>query len=130
LVILVPVLITMASELLLILGFAAAAGWNLDLLSIAGIIIVIGTGADQLIIITDETLKKSVQQLNWLQKVKRAFGIILIAGFTNIFAMIPLMTAGAGILKGFALTTIVGICIGIFIARPAFGAMIETLLKD
>jgi len=44
--------------------------------------------------------------------------------------MIPLYAAGAGMLKGFALTTIVGITIGVLISRPAFGAMIEILVKD
>jgi len=32
-------------------------------------------------------------------------------------------------LKGFALTTIYGISIGVFITRPAFAAVVEYLLK-
>jgi len=39
------------------------------------------------------------------------------------------MFAGAGLIKGFALTTIAGVTIGVFITRPAFAAMIEKLLK-
>lgn len=125
-----PIVITMLSELVLLLGFAAVAGWNLDLAAIAGIIIVIGTSVDHQIIITDETLRKTESQLNWLQKIKRAFTIIVVAGLTTIGAMIPLMVAGAGILKGFALTTMVGVAIGILIARPAYSAMIQILLKN
>jgi preprotein translocase subunit SecD len=127
--IVIPIAITMASELVLLLGFAAAFGWNLDMASIAGIIIVIGTGVDHLIIITDETMKKTEEVLSWLQKIKRAFSIIFIAGLTTLGAMIPLMFAGAGLLKGFAITTMVGMGIGILIARPAYSAMIEVLLN-
>ncbi len=43
--------------------------------------------------------------------------------------MIPLLFAGAGLLKGFALTTIVGATMGVFISRPAFAEVIEILLK-
>ena len=48
---------------------------------------------------------------------------------TTVAAMIPLWNAGAGLIRGFALTTIVGVTIGVFITRPAFAAMIEKLLK-
>ena len=128
--IVIPVIVTMLSELVLLLGFASAAGWNLDLAAMAAIIIVIGTGVDHQIIIADETLRKSVEQLTGLQRIKRAFSIIIVAGLTTIGAMVPLMAAGAGILKGFALTTIIGVLIGILIARPAFSAMVQILLKD
>ena len=47
----------------------------------------------------------------------------------TVVAMIPLMFAGAGLIKGFAFTTIVGVSFGVFVARPAFAAMIEILLK-
>jgi preprotein translocase subunit SecD len=45
-------------------------------------------------------------------------------------AMIPLMSAGAGLLKGFAITTLIGITIGVFITRPAYANVIEILLKE
>jgi preprotein translocase subunit SecD len=44
-----------------------------------------------------------------------------------IVSMLPLWFLGAGVLRGFALTTIVGVTIGVFITRPAFAKMIETL---
>ncbi|MFT4303321.1 MAG: MMPL family transporter [Candidatus Woesearchaeota archaeon] len=120
---------TLIAELILILGFAAIIGWNLDLASIAGIIIAIGTGVDHLIIISDETLKKGVDSLTWLQKIKRAFSIIMVAFFTTAAAMIPLIFAGAGLLMGFAITTLSGLMLGVFIARPAYSAALEILMK-
>jgi len=126
----IPIIATVLSEIILLLGFASAANWNLDLSSIAAIIIVIGTGVDHLIILTDEALKRTKESLSWIQKVKRAFGIIMVAGLTTAGAMVPLLFAGAGLLKGFALTTIVGVTIGVLIARPAYGSMIQILLKN
>jgi len=128
--IVLPIVITLVSEIVLILGFAAFSGWNLDLAAIAGIIITMGTAVDHLVIITDETLTGDNMAYDWKKKLKKAFAIIMGAFFTTVVAMIPLYAAGAGMLKGFALTTIVGITIGVLVSRPAFGAMIEILVKD
>jgi preprotein translocase subunit SecD len=37
------------------------------------------------------------------------------------------MWAGGGLLKGFAITTIIGISIGVFITRPAFGDILKRM---
>jgi len=127
----IPMLITSIIEVVLILGVASLIGWNLDLAAIAGIIITVGTGVDHLIVITDETLRgeKGTEIFDWKKRIKGAFTIILVAYLTTLVAMLPLWFAGAGMLKGFALTTIIGVSIGVFIARPAFAAVIEILLK-
>ena len=125
----VPMILTLLSEIVLILGFAALVGWNLDLAAIAGIIIVVGTGVDHLIIITDETLRGELIY-DWKKKIKNAMFIVIGAYLTTMAGMLPLLWAGAGLLKGFALTTIAGISFGVLIARPAFAAVIEILLKE
>jgi len=38
--------------------------------------------------------------------------------------------AGAGLLKGFAITTIIGASAGVFITRPAFSEIIKKILKQ
>ncbi len=124
-----PIVITSISEVIMLLGFAALVGWNLDLAAIAGIIIAVGTGVDHLIIIADETIKKEVAYGGWKEKYKRAFFIIIAAYFTTLVAMTPLIFAGAGLLKGFALITIAGLSFGVFIARPAYAAVIQILLE-
>ena len=121
-------LITSISEIIIILGIASFIEWNLDLPSIAGILATIGTGIDQQIIILDEA--KQGRTLTIKQRLKRAFTIILGAYFTAVVALLPLLWAGAGLLKGFAITTIIGVSVGVFIARPAFAAVVEILLKD
>jgi len=125
----VPMVLTLLSEVVLILGFAALVGWNLDLAAIAGIIIVIGTGVDHLIVITDETIRGELIY-DWKKRIKNAMFIVVGAYLTTVAGMLPLLWAGAGLLKGFALTTIAGISFGVLVARPAFAAVIEILLKE
>jgi len=118
-------LLTSFSELVIILGVAALIGWNLDLPSIAGILATIGTGVDQQIIILDEAGR--TKGLSIKERMKRASGIILTAYLTLVAAMIPLYWAGAGLFKGFALTTIIGVTAGVLITRPAFAEMIKRI---
>lgn len=124
----VPMILTMLSEVILILGFAALVGWNLDLAAMAGIIITIGTAVDHLIVIADETIKGEAIY-DWKRKLKNAMSIIFGSYLTVVAGMIPLWFAGAGLLKGFAFTTIAGVSFGVFIARPAYAAVLKILLK-
>jgi preprotein translocase subunit SecD len=127
-----PMLFTIFTELITLLGLAALIGWNLDLAAIAGIIIVIGTGVDHQIVIADEILKGETGGAiyDWKQKIKNAFFIIMAAYFTTVVAMLPLWFAGAGLLKGFAVTTIIGVSIGALITRPAYAVIVEILSKQ
>ena len=124
-----PLVFVLLSEMVLILGFAALVGWNLDLAAIAGIIITAGTAVDHLIIITDEALRGEHQGLDWKRRIKNALVIIVGAYLTTVSGMIPLWFAGAGMLKGFAFTTIAGLSFGVLIARPAYAAMVEKFLS-
>ena len=121
----IALIITSVSEIIIILGIASFIDWNLDLPSIAGILATIGTGIDQQIIILDEARQKNVLSLK--QRLKRAFAIIMGAYFTALVALLPLMWAGAGLLKGFAITTIIGITAGVLITRPAFSDMVKRI---
>ncbi len=118
-------LLTSISEVFIILGIASFINWNLDLPSIAGILATIGTGIDDLIIILDESRSKGA--LSMKQRMKRAFAIIIGAYFTAVVALLPLLWAGAGLLKGFAITTLIGISIGILVTRPAFMDMVKMI---
>jgi preprotein translocase subunit SecD len=130
--ILIPMVGTSFSEAIMILGVAALIGWQLDLASIAGIIAAIGTGIDHLVIITDEVLYegKLPPSKVYLSRLTKAFSIILAAAATAVVAMGPLVVMGFGTLKGFAITTIIGVFIGVVIARPVYGKMIYEVLKD
>ncbi len=127
--IVIPMAITIISEVIITLGVAAFIKWNIDLASIAGIIAGVGTGINDQIVIIDE-ITKQAQYLSWKEKLKRAFFIILTAYATVIAAMLPLWNAGAGLVRGFAVTTIIGITIGVLITRPAYSSIIEKLMEN
>jgi len=118
-------LFTSFSELIIILGVASLIRWNLDLPSIAGILATIGTGVDQQIIILDEADRS--KNISIKERMKRASSVILSAYITLVAAMIPLYWAGAGLFKGFALTTIIGVTAGVLITRPAFASIIRRI---
>jgi preprotein translocase subunit SecD len=113
------------------LGLLALIGHNFDLPSIAGIIAAIGTGIDDQLIILDESEDKYESMA---RRIKKALFILVTAFATTFLAMIPLtgflsfMGIGAtsgGLLKGFAITTLIGITIGILFTRPAFADIIK-----
>ena len=129
--IVLPMTIATLSEIFIILGVSALIRWELDLSAIAGIVASVGTGVDALIIIADETMRGEINRfLGWKEKVKRAFMIIMTSYATTVVAMLPLWYAGAGLIRGFAVTTIIGVSIGVFITRPAFAAILEKILEE
>jgi len=118
---------TMASEIFMTVGLAALIKWNLDLPSIAGIIAAIGTGVDDQIVIVDES-RINIER-GWKERIKRAFTIVFGAYSTVIVSLLPLWWAGAGLLKGFAITTLLGISIGVLVTRPAFADLLSQVEK-
>ncbi|MDM7934884.1 MAG: hypothetical protein QUS08_05785 [Methanothrix sp.] len=153
--IVLPMVTTSLSEVVMMLGVWALAGWQLDLASLAGIITVIGTGVDQLVIITDELMRggeateRSIRERAaaaaekaggvrvaatsskvYLTRLSRAFTIILGAAATTVMAMMPLLYMGFGALTGFALIIILGVILGVAIARPAYGRIIGYILSE
>jgi preprotein translocase subunit SecD len=130
--IVIPMLATSFSEVIMILGFTTLVGFQLDLPTITGIIAVIGTGIDHLIIITDEVLAGGAMPPDKVYKSRltKAFTIIFSAAATVLVAMSPLLIMGFGALRGFAVITIVGVLIGVFIARPAYAEIIQGMLVE
>lgn len=115
--------------LLVISVFILSAGkWQLDLPSIAGIIAVIGTGVDQMVIITDEALSGGRSSSMYHKRISFAYGIIFASAATTIVAMLALAFMALGTLRSLAIVTIIGLMIGIFITRPAYARIIELLV--
>jgi preprotein translocase subunit SecD len=119
------VILTMFSEAFITLGIAALLRWNLDAASIAGIIAGLGLGVNDQIVIIDEARSKDSSTIK--EKIKKALFVVVGAFFTIIAAMLPLFWAGAGLLRGFAFTTIIGITVGILITRPAFADIMRKM---
>jgi len=124
-----PMSATALSEVLILLGFAAAIGWPLELSHVAGFIAVIGTGVDDLIIIADEVKAEGQvsSQRVFQSRFRKAFWVIGAAAATTIVAMSPLAILDLGDLRGFAIITILGVLIGVVVSRPAYGSILRSL---
>ncbi|MFZ5955069.1 MAG: hypothetical protein ACOYT4_01465 [Nanoarchaeota archaeon] len=130
-------LVILFSELILTLGIAALIRWNLDLPSLAGIVAAIGTGVDDQVVILDEASTKTDETLK--QRIKNALKIVMSSYITAAASLLPLTGAltiigigavSAGLLKGFAITTLIGISVGVFITRPAFADITRQIKND
>jgi preprotein translocase subunit SecD len=128
----IPMLATAGAEVFILLGFAATIGLALDLSHIAGLIAVIGTGVDDLIIIADEILQEGKVATGrvFQNRFRKAFWVIGAAAATTIIAMSPLAVLSLGDLQGFAIVTIVGVLIGVLVTRPAYGDVLRNLLLE
>jgi len=129
--IVLPMILVNASELIILLGFIALIHFQMDLPTIAGLVAVVGTGIDQLVIISDEILHEGrVPSPNlYLKRLARALGIIIAAAATVVIAMVPLALMDLSTLKGFAIITILGVLVGVIITRPAYGKVIMQMLS-
>ncbi|MDI9633524.1 MAG: preprotein translocase subunit SecD [Methanolinea sp.] len=128
--IVLPMMATNLSEIVILLGIAVYIQ-QLDLASIAALIAVLGTGIDQLVIITDEILHegKVPSPTLYTKRLTRALGIILVSAATVVIAMIPLALMDLSSLRGFAIITMVGVLVGVIITRPAYGEIIKEILS-
>ncbi len=127
-----PMVVTALSEVVILLGFAAAIKLPLDLSHIAGFIAVIGTGVDDLIIIADEVMSEGDVDSGrvFRSRFRKAFWVIGAAAATTIIAMSPLWYLGVGDLQGFAIITILGVLIGVLVTRPAYGDILRSLITE
>ncbi len=128
--IVIPIILTSGAEVIILFGVAALIKWTIDLASIAGILAAIGTGVDAQIILVDESRQKQAAEMSLRRKLEQAFFIIVSSGATIIGAMMPLLFVGAGTIKGFAFTTILGVLIGILITRPTFSKILEYVRSE
>jgi preprotein translocase subunit SecD len=129
--IVLPMVLINASEIIILLGFISLIRFQMDLPTIAGLIAVLGTGIDQLVVITDEILHEGkVPSPNlYLKRLSRALSIIVVAAATVIIAMVPLALMDLSTLKGFAIITIMGVLVGVLVTRPAYGRIIMAILS-
>jgi len=128
--IVLPMLIINTSEIVILLGFASLT-MQLDLATIAGLIAVLGSGIDQLLIITDEILHegKVPSPTIYLKRLQRALGIIVASAATAVIAMLPLALMDLSTLRGFAIISILGVVVGAIVTRPAYGRIIMAILS-
>lgn len=132
-----PLMFTVASEVIITLGIVSVVPSSLITMGIAeigGLIAVIGFGVDNQVMITDEVLyggtSEEKQRLSIERRTQKAYSIIFASVSTTIAAMAALATVGLGAMRGFAIVTIIGSLISIGISRPAYASILGTLLEE
>lgn len=88
----IPIVLTGASEIYILLGFWFTSFGTLSLSAIAGIIAAVGTGVDDQIIITDESGREKIA--SWSDRMKKAFFVIFTSAASTIGAMAPVVQPG------------------------------------
>jgi len=122
---------TMICELVIALGAASVLGWTIGIAELGGLILVIGTGVDHQIIITDEVLRGGPPGTNIVSlsgRISRAFAVIFVAVATTIAAMTLLAVVAFEAMRGFALIIIAGLLIAVFVTRPAYARIVSAIV--
>lgn len=121
----VPILLTTLGELFIIVSIIGLIG-TIDLAAIAGMIAVIGTGVDAQIIISDEVLSNTHQDMTMKMRLGNAFYIVWADAILLIIAMLPLFFSTSLVsVIGFSESTIIGALLGAVITRPSYGAILS-----
>ncbi len=132
----VPIVVANVAEVMILAAIIGTFG-TIELSAMAGIITLIGTGVDDQIIMVEELLgKRSPEEMEEAntkrgtsERIKRAFYVIFIVAGVSTASMLPLLLSGMVEATGFAMSTILGVFIGVFITRPAFGIVAGELFK-
>ncbi|HIH19973.1 TPA: hypothetical protein HA244_01775 [Candidatus Micrarchaeota archaeon] len=128
----IPIVLTLLIEIVILLSLLGTFG-TLDLGAMAGIVALIGSGVDNQIIITDEFMRKGKQDEDVksnAEKFKSAFFIVFTTAGIAIASMMPLFLSGIVEVMGFALSSILGVLIGIAVTRPAYGVLMEEIFSE
>lgn len=120
----IPIVLISMAELTILLSILGS--FTIDLAAMAGIIAAIGVGVDAQIVITDELLKKDKR--NAYEKIDQAFAIIKTNVTVAVLSMLPLLFSGLVEVIGFAISTILGAILGYLLTRPAYAAIVESIL--
>jgi preprotein translocase subunit SecD len=122
---------TMIFEVIIPLGIAAMFGWVIGIPELGGLVLIIGTGIDHEIIITDEMMRGEIQQAKHVSlkgRRRRALTVIFTAAATTIAVMLMLLWLGFGVMRGLALITIVGTLISVLVTRPVYARIVDAIL--
>jgi len=123
--IVLPMIFISLAEIIVMI--AIIGSFTIDLSAMAGILAAIGVSVDAQIVVTDELLKK---EEDTRKRMEKAFSIITTSVTVAVVAMLPLLLmSGLVEIIGFATSTVLGSLLGLFISRPAYGAIAERMFE-
>ncbi len=130
-----PIVLFNSIEVLLTTAIIGVFG-TLDLSAMAGIIVLMGSGVADQIVITEEMLRggqededESHDEYEVKERIKKAFYVIFSVAGVVIAAMLPLILSGIVEIVGFGVSTIIGVLVGILITRPAYGDLMREIFQ-
>ena len=132
----IPIVLFNSIEVLLTTAIVGVFG-TLDLSAMAGIIVLMGSGVADQIVITEEMLRHghaddeedSHDEYEVKERIKKAFYVIFSVAGVVIAAMLPLILSGIVEIVGFGMSTIIGVLVGILITRPAYGDLMREIFQ-
>lgn len=121
--IIIGLLLASIGEVIILISIIGS--FSIDLGAMAGIIAAIGTSVDSEVVITDELLSK---RGNIKDRIERAFQIVMTTGGIAVITMLPLLFSGLTEIIGFAISTMTGTLIGMFISRHAYAYYVRKVV--
>jgi preprotein translocase subunit SecD len=134
----VPIVVFNGIEVLLTTAIIGCVLGTLDLSAMAGIIVLMGSGVADQIVITEEMLRRghaeeegagSRDEYEVKERIKKAFYVVFTVAGVVIAAMLPLIVLGTVEIIGFGMSTVIGVLVGVFITRPAYGDIMRELFQ-
>ena len=107
---------------------------TLTLSGIAGIVLTVGMAVDANVLIyeriREELLNGNSPNASIISGYNKAFSTISDANITTLIAAIALLTIGTGVVKGFAVTLVIGILSSMFTAIVGTRAMVSIIYEN
>jgi preprotein translocase subunit SecD len=133
-----PIVAFNSFEVILTTALVGVFG-TLDLSAMAGIIVLMGSGVADQIVITEEMLRRGAEekeeeavardQYEIKERIAKAFYIVFTVAGVVVGAMLPLILSGIVEIVGFGISTILGVLVGVFITRPAYGDVMREMFE-
>jgi preprotein translocase subunit SecD len=107
---------------------------TLTLSGIAGIVLTVGMAVDANVLIyeriREELINGNSPNASIISGYKKAFSTISDANITTLIAAIALLTIGTGVVKGFAVTLVIGILSSMFTAIVGTRAIVSIIYEN
>ncbi|MEM4723955.1 MAG: hypothetical protein QXP01_02965, partial [Candidatus Hadarchaeum sp.] len=118
-------------DTLLTLAGISVFGLPLGMPAVSGLVLVVLSGLNQHVVITNELLKgvQSQEKVSVGWRASRALSISYLASFTILLVSILIALLGFGPIRIFAIVVSVGMVIAILLTRPVFARVMESVLS-
>ena len=126
--------LALVANILIITATLSLFQATLTLSGIAGIVLTVGMAVDANVLIyeriREELLNGNSPNASIISGYKKAFSTISDANITTLIAAIALLTIGTGVVKGFAVTLVIGILSSMFTAIVGTRAVVSLIYEN